>query len=89
MPTSISAPTLLLEALGVTPKETLCAFDYVVVLENEEQVFNITPDFNKLCKLDLRGVVVTAPGSDVDFVSRCFFPKLRVNEDPVTGSAHC
>ena len=39
--------------------------------------------------LDLRGVVVTALGEDVDFVSRCFFPKLRVNEDPVTGSAHC
>jgi predicted PhzF superfamily epimerase YddE/YHI9 len=39
--------------------------------------------------LELRGVVVTAPGDHVDFVSRCFFPKLRVNEDPVTGSAHC
>ncbi|PIE41365.1 MAG: hypothetical protein CSA49_03690 [Gammaproteobacteria bacterium] len=39
--------------------------------------------------LDLRGVVVSAPGDDVDFVSRCFFPKLGINEDPVTGSAHC
>jgi hypothetical protein len=39
--------------------------------------------------LDGRGVVVTAPGQTYDFVSRCFFPKLRVNEDPVTGSAHC
>lgn len=77
------------EALGVVPVETLVAFDYVVVLDNESQVKSISPDFVKLQALDLRGVVVTAPGDKVDFVSRCFFPKLRVNEDPVTGSAHC
>ena len=54
-----------------------------------KEVKSLKPDFEKLKELGLRGVVVTAPGQEVDFVSRCFFPKLRVNEDPVTGSAHC
>ena len=42
----------------------------------------------KLSMLDLRGVIVTAPGSEFDFVSRAFFPKYGIPEDPVTGSAH-
>lgn len=85
----IETPIKLVEGLGVTPVKTFAAFDYIVVLENEFQVRDLTPDFIKLQALDLRGVLVTAPGKEVDFVSRCFFPKLRVNEDPVTGSAHC
>jgi PhzF family phenazine biosynthesis protein len=85
----IAAPKLLQEALGVTPLNTFMAFDYIVVLDSEAQVMSISPDFMKLATLDLRGVVITAIGDSVDFVSRCFFPKLRVNEDPVTGSAHC
>lgn len=85
----IDTPMLLKEALGIVPTKTLVAFDYIVVLDNELQVKSLTPDFVKLHALDLRGVVVTAAGDETDFVSRCFFPKLRVNEDPVTGSAHC
>jgi len=85
----IDTPKELMEALGVVPTKTLVAFDYIVVLDSESQVKSISPDFVNLQTLDLRGVVVTAPGKEVDFVSRCFFPKLRVNEDPVTGSAHC
>jgi len=89
-PEVVDAPSNLLEGLGnITPKHVMASFDYVVVLNNEKEVMNIKPDFTKWLKLDLRGVVVTAPGTDVDFVSRCFFPKLRVNEDPITGSAHC
>ena len=65
------------------------AFDYIVVLDSEAQVMSISPDFMKLATLDLRGVSITAIGDNVDFVSRCFSPKLRVNEDPVTGSTHC
>lgn len=87
--TAIATPPLLLEALGVKPVATLMAFDYVVVLENEAQVSSLSPDFVKLQSLDLRGVVVTSLAENTDFVSRCFFPKLSVNEDPVTGSAHC
>jgi PhzF family phenazine biosynthesis protein len=85
----IDTPAELKEALGLVPTKTLIAFDYIVVLDSESQVKSVSPDFVKLQALDLRGVVVTAPGDEVDFVSRCFFPKLRVNEDPVTGSAHC
>lgn len=85
----IEPPTILAEALGIVPVKTLAAFDYIVELESELQVQSLSPDFVKLQALDLRGVVVTAAGKNTDFVSRCFFPKLRVNEDPVTGSAHC
>lgn len=87
----VTPPPTLIQALGVNPKTVLADFDYIVVLNSEEDLRNLTPDFVQLTELDRRGVVVTAPAddSDIDFVSRCFFPKLRVNEDPVTGSAHC
>lgn len=63
--------------------------DLFVVLETEKQLKELTPDFSRMIKLkDGLGVIVTARGTDVDFVSRCFYPKLGVNEDPVTGSAH-
>lgn len=78
------------KALGTGPlPEVLAAFDYVVPLADEAQLVRLEPDFAALRALDLRGVVVTAPGDHVDFVSRCFYPKLGVDEDPVTGSAHC
>jgi PhzF family phenazine biosynthesis protein len=86
---TIEAPAALISALGKVPLAAFSASDYVVVYASEEDVRAITPDFAKLKSLELRGVVVTAPGKEVDFVSRCFFPKLGVNEDPVTGSAHC
>lgn len=89
MPKAAEAPYILIDALGVSPKKVLSGFDYVVVLDNETEVRSVKPDFVKLSQLDLRGVIITSPGDKVDFVSRCFFPKLRVNEDPVTGSAHC
>lgn len=61
------------------------------MLDSEEDVKKLIPDFSLWLNIDFRGVVVTAPANDtdVDFISRCFFPKLRVNEDPITGSAHC
>lgn len=89
MPKVAEVASTLIDALGVSPKEVLSGFDYVVVLGNEAEVRSVTPDFAKLSQLDLRGVIVTSSGDNVDFVSRCFFPKLRVDEDPVTGSAHC
>lgn len=83
-------PADLTDALGnVNPTKVMAAFDYIIVLNSEEEVKNLNPDFSKWLNIDLRGVIVTAQGSNVDFVSRCFFPKLRVNEDPITGSAHC
>ena len=84
-----SAPEVLAEALGRRPIEVLSADDYLAVFDNEEAVRGINPDYGLLGRLDLRGVIVTAPGSDVDFVSRFFAPKFGISEDPVTGSAHC
>lgn len=91
MPQTVKASSALLKGLGINtlPKQVMAAFDYIVVLNSEEEVRKLTPDFSKWLDLDLRGVVVTAEGNKADFVSRSFFPKLRVNEDPVTGSAHC
>ncbi|KKO54429.1 PhzF family phenazine biosynthesis protein [Paenibacillus sp. DMB20] len=65
--------------------------DYLVELESEEMVRNLTPDFNLWKSVEARGVIVTSKSGreGVDFVSRCFYPAVGVNEDPVTGSAHC
>lgn len=82
-------PDALLDGLGQSPVELLCAEDYFAVFDSEETVRSITPNYAKLLEVNLRGVVVTAPGMDVDFVSRFFAPKLGINEDPVTGSTHC
>ncbi len=88
-PKEVDAPEALVKGLGSEPKQVLSAFDYIAVYDTQEEIQRLTPDFLQLQKLDLRGVIATAPGDELDFVSRCFFPKLRVNEDPVTGSARC
>lgn len=62
--------------------------DMLVVLDSEEQVQALNPDFQKMATLPVRGIIVTAPGKSCDFVSRCFYPSFGINEDPVTGSAH-
>lgn len=62
--------------------------DLLLVFDNEDQIRDIVPSFNKISKLEVRGVIVTAKGNDVDFVSRFFGPQSGVDEDPVTGSAH-
>jgi predicted PhzF superfamily epimerase YddE/YHI9 len=67
----------------------LQARDAMIVLESEEAVKAFYPDFKLLAQLDGLGVIVTAPGDKVDFVSRFFAPKAGIPEDPVTGSAHC
>ncbi len=78
----------LIDALGKTPVETYRSDDYLVLLDSEEEVREIIPDFNLLTKLDARGIIITAPGIESDFVSRFFAPAVGINEDPVTGSAH-
>jgi len=62
--------------------------DFMVVLANEEAVSSLQPDFLKLRQIPARGLIATAKGIEVDFVSRCFYPQSGINEDPVTGSAH-
>ena len=62
--------------------------DFLAVFESEKAIHAIDPDFSLLAKLECRGVIVTAPGDQVDFVSRFFAPRTGVPEDPVTGSTH-
>ncbi|WP_226832863.1 PhzF family phenazine biosynthesis protein [Acidithiobacillus sulfurivorans] len=80
---------ILVKGLGQRPVEVLAADDYLAVFDSEATVRAITPDQALLVQLGLRGVIITAPGKEVDFVSRFFAPKYGVPEDPVTGSAHC
>ena len=87
--TPCALPEGMLAALGRQPLEVLAADDYLVLFASEADVLAITPNQAWLCQLDLRGVIVSAPGSEVDFVSRFFAPKYGIPEDPVTGSAHC
>ena len=85
--------TVLKESLGVTPHYVgKSQLDYLVELESEEIVRSIQPDFGQLATLPARGIIITAAanaGSEYDFVSRFFCPSVGINEDPVTGSAHC
>ena len=64
--------------------------DIMLVLDREEDVINFIPDYSKIMEVtEGMGLFITAPSKDYDFVSRTFFPKIKVNEDPVCGSAHC
>jgi len=87
-----TAPKDLAKALGVTPLYVgKNRFDYLVEVESEQVVRNMKPNFTLLEAVSSRGVIVTsiAASQKYDFVSRFFAPAVGVNEDPVTGSAHC
>jgi predicted PhzF superfamily epimerase YddE/YHI9 len=80
----------LAEALGRPPREVLASRDLVAIYDDAAAIRALAPDFRKLAAIDVHGVIVTAPGSgEVDFVSRFFVPQQGIDEDPVTGSAHC
>jgi len=87
--TPCAAPEGLAAALGVTPRETLRAADLLVVLDREEDVRSLRPDSAALATVDVRGVIVTAPATDADYVSRFFAPRIGLPEDTATGSSHC
>lgn len=76
-------------ALGKTPVALFTGNDWMAVFNDQADVEALAPDMAALAKLDARGVIATAPGRKVDFVSRFFAPKYGIPEDPVTGSAHC
>ncbi len=85
-----TAPSGLCDAIGIDPEAVFLANeDFMLVLNNELDVHRISPNFNALSQVECRGVIVTAPGENSDFVSRFFAPRVGINEDPVTGSAHC
>jgi predicted PhzF superfamily epimerase YddE/YHI9 len=85
-------PPGLLESLGVRPTFVgRSQFDYLVEVDSEETLRAVAPDFRQLATVDCRGVIVTAVSTrpEIHFVSRFFAPAAGVDEDPVTGSAHC
>ncbi|WP_319557851.1 PhzF family phenazine biosynthesis protein [Thiomicrorhabdus sp.] len=86
-PESCPLPTQIQRAFGIERAECFQHQDYLVVLDDESLLRDLTPDFQALMDLDLRGVILTAPSKDFDFVCRFFAPRYGINEDPVTGSA--
>lgn len=89
--TLISTPETLIAGLNYLPKATQAYQQerILVILDNEEEVRTIKLDMETLKKLPYRGITITAPGQQVDFVSRTFYPKKKNPEDAVTGAAHC
>lgn len=79
----------VIQGLGAEPSYLFAGVDFMAVFERESQIRAIEPDQAILKKLERRGVIITAPGEEMDFVSRFFAPKHNIPEDPVTGSAHC
>lgn len=84
-------PAGLLESLGIASPLYVGRnkFDYVIEVSSEDEVRRLAPDFARLRTIEVRGVIVTSRGTEYDFVSRFFAPAVGVDEDPVTGSAHC
>jgi PhzF family phenazine biosynthesis protein len=88
--TPVTVNEALVAALGgAKPREAFQARDLLAVLDSEEEVRNLKPDFRRIAQLDAMAVIASAPGEKADFVSRFFAPKAGVDEDPATGSSHC
>jgi len=85
----IETPPLLVEALGATPVETWLGTKMMAVFAHESDVAALRPDFAKIARIEAFGVVATAPGDRSDIASRNFIPQAGIDEDPVTGAAHC
>jgi len=89
-PTPVAVSQALIDALGEAPSEVHASRDILAVFDDEARVRALSPDQARLLALDEGlGVIATAKGDTVDFVSRFFVPKAGIAEDPVTGSAHC
>jgi PhzF family phenazine biosynthesis protein len=91
MPEKAMLPLAIQHAFEKAPKEIYKSRDYVLVYDNEDQVRMMKPNRSVLdqINIDPGGIIITAPGNSVDFVSRFFTPQSTIFEDPVTGSAHC
>ncbi len=83
-------PAGLPEALGTTVEECFGTEGFTLMtLPDETSVRTLNPDFSKIVSITKDGIIATAPGESVDFVSRFFGPGVGIDEDPVTGAAHC
>jgi predicted PhzF superfamily epimerase YddE/YHI9 len=88
-PARCPVPEKLLLGLGGKPAEVLRSRDYLAVFNSPAEVAALKPNFDLLRQLDSLGIIVTAGDHEADFVSRFFAPAAGIDEDPVTGSAHC
>lgn len=82
-----AVPYAIAEAFEVQPKECYKSMDYLLIFENEEDILNAKPNFQKLKNINARGVIITSKSKEYDFVCRFFAPKIGIDEDPVTGAA--
>ncbi|MGE5525204.1 MAG: PhzF family phenazine biosynthesis protein [Rhodospirillaceae bacterium] len=87
--TPVAVTDALVAALRARPREAYLARDLLAIFDTEQQVRDLRPNFHAFAALDAFAVIASAPGNDVDFVSRFFAPGAGIPEDPVTGSAHC
>lgn len=87
--TKAPCPEPLSNALGAIPTDCYQGKDdWLIILEDQKTIENLTPDYRLLESLGGRGIITSALGEQVDFVSRCFYPAAGIDEDPATGSAH-
>jgi PhzF family phenazine biosynthesis protein len=88
-PQRTALPDDFVQSLNITPVQCFRGKeDYLLLYKSQQEIEALIPDFRRLEKIDARAVIVTSPGVNVDFVSRFFGPRVGVDEDPVTGSAH-
>jgi len=85
----IEIPVNLVDAFTIKPAKCFSGRDdLMLVFDNEEDIYQLKPDFQKIIETKTRGIITTARSQKFDFISRFFAPAVGVNEDPVTGSAH-
>lgn len=87
-PKEIDVPKILINALEDIPSKVLFDKTILCIFDSEEKVKNLKPQIKEFLKLKTHGVIISAPGENVDFVSRFFAPDVGIDEDPVTGYAH-
>ena len=88
MPIACTPPDGLVEGFNIAPEKVLRSRDYFLVYKDQSEIEKLQANFSILDKVETLGIIVTAKGDDVDFVSRFFVPNSVIGEDPVTGSAH-
>lgn len=88
-PQRAALPDDFVQSLNITPIQCWRGKeDYLLLYRTQQEIEALIPDFRRMEKTDARAVIVTSPGDNVDFVSRFFAPRVGIDEDPVTGSAH-
>jgi len=86
---AVAIPSIVYDAFNFKAKEMYKGkTDYLILFDSQKEIETLVPNFSLIAEMDARGIIVSARGEEVDFVSRFFCPQVGINEDPVTGSAH-